>query len=370
MLRHNPIRILALVTDAFGGRGGIAQYNRDLLAALSLSDRVREVVVLPRFGVPSASEVPSKIIELPPIAGRLRFSLAAMRLALHRGPFDVVFCGHVYSAPLAYAVSKMLGKPMWLQVHGIDAWESPNLIIRWSVERADLLTAVSRYTRRRVLQWAFVSPERVRVLPNTMHPLIRERDPHARISNQYPFAGKPYLITVARINKEDEYKGHRRVLDVLPEVRLRYPDLQYVVAGEGSDRLNLEAYAAQLGLTEAVHFLGYISPGELSVLLAASRAFVMPSSKEGFGIVFLEAAAYGIPVIGGNVDGSVDALCDGAIGTIVDLEGSTSLREAIEAAVACRLTAPKRDALARFSPPNFQSHVHRILENFDAADRV
>src|SRR5262245_18787677 len=99
------LRILALVTDAFGGRGGIAQYNRDFLASLVRCDSVSEVIVLPRFAGESTESLPASLHQLRPIKGKLLYSLYAMKLALTY-KIDLVFCGHVFMVPLAMAVSK------------------------------------------------------------------------------------------------------------------------------------------------------------------------------------------------------------------------------------------------------------------------
>jgi phosphatidylinositol alpha-1,6-mannosyltransferase len=358
------MRILALVTDAFGGRGGIAQYNRDLLSALSRCEHVSEVIVLPRVRQELPGELPSKIAQLPPIAGRVRFSLAAARLAAFSGPFDVVFCGHLFMTPTAVALARLMRLPLWLQVHGVDAWRRPGDLLKSGLEGATLVTAVSRYTRHRILQWADIRPERVKVLPNT----FRVRPKSVRRSStdgvSFSFHGKPYIITVSRVTREDAYKGHRRVLDVLPVLRQRFPELQYVVVGGGDDLPALREYAEALGISHAVHFLGHLGNVELSILLENATLFVMPSTKEGFGIVFLEAAAFGLPVIGGNLDGSVDALGEGAIGTPVNPHNREELLAAISAGIQGELPMPDPRALARFAPHNFEQHVAELFATF------
>jgi phosphatidylinositol alpha-1,6-mannosyltransferase len=100
------LRVLALVTDAYGSGGGIAQYNRDLFAALARSERVREIVVLPRSGLAGADALPPRVVELPAREGKASYVAAALRAMRDRGPFDVVFCGHLYAAPLAAALRR------------------------------------------------------------------------------------------------------------------------------------------------------------------------------------------------------------------------------------------------------------------------
>src|ERR1041385_4532695 len=112
-------RVVALVTDAFGGHGGIAQYNRDLLGALAQCNLIGDIAVLPRSGRASGEILPSGICQLSPVAGRLAYSLAALRLIRSQWPTDIVFCGHPFMAPLAAVIAKLSNAKLWIQVHGI-----------------------------------------------------------------------------------------------------------------------------------------------------------------------------------------------------------------------------------------------------------
>src|SRR6185437_10994414 len=92
-------RVLALVTDAFGGRGGIAQYNRDFLSAVVNCGSVSSIIVVPRLAFDPAP-ASGAIEQASPRPGRIAYVLATLRAALSR-PFDIVFCGHIYMSPLA-----------------------------------------------------------------------------------------------------------------------------------------------------------------------------------------------------------------------------------------------------------------------------
>ena len=159
-------KMLALVTDAFGGRGGIAQYNRDFLGAVVNCGAVSSITVLPRHALDPALP-PEAIEQLPPRPGRIAYTLAALRAALSRS-IDIVFCGHLYMAPLAALIARRAKARLIVQMHGIEAWPRPKRHQRAAVESADLVLCVSRYTRARVLSWAAIEPERVIVLPNTV----------------------------------------------------------------------------------------------------------------------------------------------------------------------------------------------------------
>lgn len=159
------MKVLALVTDGFGASGGIAHYNQNLLSALAAMGL--RVVVVPRYGA-ETSELPGGVEQIAAAAGDVRWSINSLRQAV--AGFDILFCGHLYAAPLAIALARMAAKPLWLQVHGIEAWQAPRRAVRYAVEQAQLVTAVSRYTRKRLLEWADIDPTLVRVLPNTISP--------------------------------------------------------------------------------------------------------------------------------------------------------------------------------------------------------
>jgi phosphatidylinositol alpha-1,6-mannosyltransferase len=122
----------------------------------------------------------------------------------------------------------------------------------------------------------------------------------------------------------DAYKGHDVIIQALPLVRDRIPDVLWVVIGDGRLRPLYERTVEKLGLGDHVRFLGNVSDSDRDAWLDRAHLFVMPSRStpdglgEGFGIVFIEAAAHGLPVVAGNVDGVVDAVVDGETGLLVD----------------------------------------------------
>jgi phosphatidyl-myo-inositol dimannoside synthase len=196
-----PLLILALVTEAFGGRGGIAQYNRDLLSALVRCDGgAAEIVVLPRFTPSPIGLLPSALRQLAPVENKVRYSLAAVATAVTQRPFDLIFCGHLFMAPLAAAISKALNIPLWLQIHGVEAWHDLSALQRRSVETAALVTTVSRDTRRRLLKWAGINPNRVKVVPNTVDARYQPGPKPDYLLERHAVRGKKILLTVSRLS--------------------------------------------------------------------------------------------------------------------------------------------------------------------------
>jgi len=349
--------MLALVTDAFGGRGGIAQYNRDFLDAVAESGVVSSITVLPRQA-PDLSEPRRGIRQLPAHAGRIRYSLAAVRTAL-AGHVDVVFCGHLFMAPLAASIAWLKHAKFIVQTHGIEAWPRPSKWQRTAVERADLVLSVSRHTRAAVLSWAAIPPERVIVLPNTVREIFSPADGSTQRA-ALGIQGKRVLLTVGRMDSQEGYKGHDRVIAAMPELVKQGHDICYLVAGEGDDRVRLESFAAQMGVRERVRFLGAVEPETLPDLYRAADLFVMPSTGEGFGVSFLEAMACSTPALGLDVAGARDALGEGELGTAV---AEAELVHAISRLLVQKngndiLTAAVQ---ARFGRQNFSRMVRWVL---------
>ena len=355
--------MLALVPDAFGGRGGIAQYNRDFLSALAAAGTVSPITVLPRNAPDPVTTPPG--IEQEPNAGRAAYVLAALRLALGK-PLDVVFCGHLNLTPLAAAVAKLAKAKLVIQMHGIEAWARPSWHVRAAVEEADLVLCVSRYTRGRILEWSTVLPERVLVLPNTVGECFTPGDA-SDLRAAWDLEGKCVLLTVGRMDSHERYKGHDRVMAAIPQLAAAGHDVAYVVLGEGDDRPRLETMAREMGVAERVRFVG---AQKLETLIAAYRMadlFVLPSTGEGFGIAFLEAMACGTPALGLDVAGARDALAGGELGTLVS---EANFAAALKAALA----RPRPDAQAlhdavhdRFGRRSFAARACAIMDRLKEA---
>jgi phosphatidyl-myo-inositol dimannoside synthase len=349
---------LALVTDAFGGPGGIAQYNRDFLGALADSGSVSSVAVLPRHATGQIA-TPAGITQFRPRQGRVAYAVAAL-LAAFRRRIDVVFCGHLYIAPLAWLIARLKGAKLIVQTHGVEAWPSPSRLRRAALERADLVLCVSRHTRGRVAGWAAIAPERIIVVPDTVAEAFAPGDGSA-LRAALGLNGKRVLLTVGRIDTRERYKGHDRVIAAIPDLVRRGHDVVYVIIGKGDDRARLEELAEQTGVAQRVRFLGTVDSQYLAKAYHMADLFVMPSTGEGFGIAFLEAMACGTPTLGLDVAGARDALADGELGILVS---EVHFVVALDRA----LSGPRPDpqmlaakAAARFGRGEFVAHISRIF---------
>jgi len=206
---------------------------------------------------------------------------------------------------------------------------------------ADLVLCVSRHTRSAVLSWAEIAPERVLVVPDTVREAFTPGDGSTQ-RTALALEGKRILLTVGRMDPRERYKGHDRVIAAISNLVAKGHNICYLVVGEGTDRIRLEALARGAGVSERVRFLGRVGLQALVEIYRMADLFVMPSTGEGFGVAFLEAMASGTPALGLGVAGAKDALADGRLGMAV---AEDELADAIDRVLAGSRSEP--DALAR-----------------------
>ncbi len=364
----NAKRALVLVSDAYGGRGGIAKFNRDLLEALSIHPQYRETVALPRVINESVTGgFPDRLQFIVEAAqGKFAYTVSLFKLFLSRQRIDVVICGHLHLLPMAWLASRLSGAPLLLVCHGIEAWKPTG---RWLANRLvrslDYLVAVSAVTRDRFRRWAGSSRLDDFILPNCVD--LTYFQPQAKkqaLLDRYHLNGKRVIMTLARFSEQERYKGVDEVLDVFPNLLKSFPDLRYIAAGSGEDLPRVQQKARSLGITEWVIFPGQIPEEEKPDYYNLAEAFVMPGRGEGFGIVYLEAMACGIPVVGSILDGSREALQEGRLGILVDPLDLASVEAGIREALGRPRVVPS--GVEFFSRDRFQERVHAMLNQVAA----
>jgi phosphatidylinositol alpha-1,6-mannosyltransferase len=175
-------------------------------------------------------------------------------------------------------------------------------------------------------------------------------------------AGQKLILSVGRLMRR---KGFDSVIRALPMLREQGIDAHYAVIGIGEDHEYLEGLAAELGLTDRVHLLGHVSYEDLPRWYCASDLFAMPNrdiggDTEGFGLVYLEAAAAGRPVVAGTAGGTGSAVVDGVTGLRVDGEQVDAIAQALARLLCNAEEAAQmgRDARAR------------VLDNYTHQRRV
>lgn len=358
------MRILFLTIDAFGGRGGIAKYNQDFLISLCTYPKSTEVVAIPRRVVDPIGSLPSKLTYITAgLNAKLSYVSCVIKTVYNNPKFDLIVCGHLNLLPLAYLISIWVRSPILLEIYGIEAWQpTSNKLINLLVHKIKAFVSISEVTKQRFLAWTQLDSQKGLLLPNAIELQnygVAEKNPE--LLNRYQLHGKIVLMTLGRLVSNERYKGFDEVLQILPALNKKVPNLVYLIVGEGQDRQRIESLAKSLEIEKQVIFTGFISETEKPDHYRLADVYAMPSKGEGFGFVFLEAMACGIPVVASKVDGSREAVRDGKLGILVNPDDA----EEIQAGILDALQQPKGiipKGLDYFSYPNFEQRCHQIVD--------
>ncbi len=258
-----------------------------------------------------------------------------------------------------------------LIAHGIEVWRPVAAWKRRMLAKVDLFLPVSHFTKDKMKQLYGLPEEKFSVLNNCLDPFLEmplQQGKASHLLQRYGLTkNNQVMLTVSRIVDTEQYKGYDRVLYSMPGLILQYPNLRYLLVGkyDSVEKRRLDAIIDKLGLQGKVIFTGFVPDGEMALHFTLADLFIMPSEKEGFGIVFIEAIFYGLPVIAGNKDGSVDALCGGALGTIIEPDNLEEISNAIKAILDNPGTfKPDRQKLAaHFSYEHYKRKLYYSMEN-------
>jgi asparagine synthase (glutamine-hydrolysing) len=249
---------------------------------------------------------------------------------------DVVMFSHINLAMVGLLIKFLNPKTkILLQAHGIEVWGKQSLIKKLFLKNADLVLPVSQFTKSNLLKHQGLENEKCMVFHNSLDPYFNT-DKNIAIENtlteRHQLNAKDcILVTLTRLVSTEKYKGYDKVIAALAQIKITNPNFKYLILGkyDESEYRRVTALIAKLDLSKQIILCGYIADEEISSYFNLANLFVMPSQKEGFGIVFIEAMACGLPVIAGNVDGSVDALMNGELGILINPNQEEELIEAI-----------------------------------------
>jgi glycosyltransferase involved in cell wall biosynthesis len=367
-------RFLLVLPGAFGLTGGIESYNRLLIKAFHEIARERggacETLLLLDGNDPPDARYLDPGLGLPRgfDGSRPRFARAALEQVIRFKP-DLIVFGHINFGALALAVRALAPlTPQWFITHGVEVWRRMKPSSRLAVRTASKTLAVSDYTRRELCRHNGVSPSRVVVLPCALDPFWAAS---FTALADHPLAApdpeRPLLITVARLSGAERHKGIDQIIKALPEVARVFPGVRYAIIGSGDDRPRLEALARDVGVEARVEFRGRVSSEDLARAYSECSLFAMPSSQEGFGIVFLEAGLFHRASIGGAHGGTPEVIVDGETGRLVDHDDVPGLARTITELLADpeRLRAmgsnARRRVEERFTYPSLLGSLRALV---------
>jgi phosphatidyl-myo-inositol dimannoside synthase len=358
---------------SFGGRGGGLAYVARLLRAVCASWQNTDVWTAAldpaRYGVVSRAE-------------QVRFA-ARVAGAQLTGRIDWLAFNHLGVARVQRLVPRRVRRPYLVFVHDVEAWDpslSPDRVE--TLRAATLRVANSTYTARRVAQ---AHPT---IGPVVACPLgLLDHDPASTgpdagpsglpgqasggvtLSEELTEIGAASVLILGRMHDEERYKGHDQLLESWPAVVAEVPTAQLIVAGLGNDVPRLRDKARALGVGHLVLFCGFLPSPTLTALMGRVAAFAMPSAREGFGLVYLEAMRAALPCIGSTSDAAGDIIVHGETGYLVDRADPAALSAAIISLLtddvrrAAMGKAGRRRFEAQFTADRFAARLRDILND-------
>jgi phosphatidyl-myo-inositol dimannoside synthase len=302
------------------------------------------------------------------LLSRMRLAIALFLYLLRCRP-QRVFCGHIHLAPLVWLLCKPLGIPYIVITHGKEVWEPLPKPSQIALQQATQIWTVSRYSRDRAAACNQLDLTKIQLLPCPVDGdrfTLGAKSPE--LVEKYQLADATVILTVARLWSGDVYKGVDVTIRALPAIAQAIPNIKYLVIGRGDDQPRLEKLAADLGIGDRVIFAGFLPTADLPAHYRLANAYVMPS-QEGFGIVYLEAMACGIPVLSGDADGSSDPLQDGQNGWQVPYRDSAAVAKACVAMLQAQEGQDRRkngswlrsQALQQFGQVVFRQRLQHLL---------
>ncbi len=297
--------------------------------------------------------------------------MAFMNHAIRQGiGSKLVVISHINLLLAAWLIKLLSPKTtVVLLAHGIEIWGSLSFTKRLMLKKCDHVLAVSRFTRDKVLSVHGFPAENCTVLNNCLDPYLPVQDVSVKneaLLKRYGIhPGDQVLLTLTRLSSREQYKGYDNMLFAVQALKQNFPHIKYLVIGkyDSAEKNRVDKIIAELGLKQQVILVGFIPEEELGAHYSIADVYVMPSKKEGFGIVFIEAMYYGKPVIAGNKDGSVDALDNGKLGLLVDPDNLGEITAAITKVInSTAAYLPQRQhVMDRFSFPAYKQNLSKIL---------
>ena len=314
------MKTVLLSPEVFHADGGIARIMRLYLKALCETSTAEDVIVSialndkpghdPRLGRYSTHALRLTI-------GCARSKLRFIRSCLQQSTdADRLVCGHLHQLPIAWLMQRL--RPdlrYYLVAHGIEVWRPYTALEKYALLGAHRILCVSEYTRRQMLRFCpALEADRLVVVPNTLDPFFNPLTVSSVSSA--PF-GSPRILTVSRLSSTDTYKGVDTLIEAIPGFLREYPRARLRVVGSGDDLPRLQAIAQINGVTGAVDFTGRLTDEALWAEYAICDIFALPSRKEGFGLVYLEAMTYGKSCLGARAGGIPEVIND-QVGTLAE----------------------------------------------------
>lgn len=369
-------KILFLSPEAFSGTGGIQRMSRNMAYVLHGICKINDWSINSYCLNDHSSNLDIRYLPFFCFKGfGKNKAMFTFRSIMNGMNADIVILAHVnLSLP---AIMIRLFNPrckIWLVAHGTEVWRPLRGWRKSIFKVADRIICVSRFTKNSVIDLQGAHPSRCIVLNNTLDPFIKLPAEFAKpeyLLKRYGLNDtQKIVLTLTRMSAAEKFKGYDNVIDAISKIRQDVKDIIYLLAGpcDAMEKERIEKLIAINDLSANVILTGFIEEQELTDHFLMADLFVLPSIKEGFGIVFIEAMACGLPVICGNIDGSTDAVRHEGMGTAIDPHNVAALEQAIRLKLSQDLeTVDKKniqlECLKHFNSQRYTTTLTQLINN-------
>ena len=336
------VKTLFLTLRTFSATGGIEKVSRVVGKSLYEMGAIQPANNLSILSMYDGSgEVDERYFPLRVFTGfgkkKSRFVLEALRQGIKS---NQVILSHINLLLAGFLIKIFSPRTrLILFAHGIEVWSPLPRWKQYMLGKCDLVIAVSRFTRGRMIEVHGLDTKKISVLNNCLDPFLQppsDNEKSPELLRRYGLTpSNIVLITLTRLSSKEQYKGYDNVLYALNKLKKDYPAIKYLIIGkyDASEKQRVGHLIDELQLQDDIVLTGFIPEEELAEHYNIADCYIMPSKKEGFGIVFIEAMYYGKPVIAGNKDGSADALDNGRFGVLINPDDKEAITGAIRAVI-------------------------------------
>ncbi len=365
-------KVLFLTLKTFGFTGGVEKVCRTICRALFDLSEADLIVPMVYSMYDLDYERDSRYIKATQYKGfnkeRKYFTVKAIFKGLTT---NVVILSHINLLYIGYAIKLLSPKTkIYLIAHGIEIWKPLSNLKVKALSKIDKIIAVSNFTANKINTLHKINFNKIVVLNNSLDPFYHlpynYNQPTALIKRYGLKKDNTVILSLCRLSSTEKYKGYDQVIKILPLLVVKHPGLIFILAGKADahEQKRLEQLIEKHKLQKNVKLIGFLDEAEVSSHFLLADIFVMPSKKEGFGIVFIEAMASGVPVVAGNKDGSVDALKNGKLGTLIDPDNAQELSGTLQNLLDNPKTPQERVLIQTACVAEF--NYERYLEKFKA----
>jgi glycosyltransferase involved in cell wall biosynthesis len=312
-------KVLFIYQNAYSQTGGIQTFNKYFISALE--DIKNEVE---NFN----AELLSIYDNDKDIQSNLKFTtlnnnklMSFQYILKNYKNYNTFIFAHINLAPLAIFL-KLLNPnaKIYFCTHGIEIWKKLPIYTEWIMNKSTILT-VSNFSKKQLIKYNKALKD-IKLFPNC----IKHNELSKILDNPYK-KNEFNILSVTRLSEGEKLKGIDTMIKTIPLLKEKIPNLKYSVIGKGEDLIRLKKLAKDLNVENYISFLGFVD--DINAYYQHCDIFSLPSKKEGFGIVYLEAMQYKKPVIGVNYGGPTDVIQDGKTGYLCEYDDIDCLADKI-----------------------------------------